>query len=64
MMKADKEGKYYLYVLDFEDGRAYRYHSENQNFGESPEDFLKKAGHNIFQCEYMVTNNKYLEYGN
>lgn len=63
-MRADAEGKYWLFVLDFEDGRAYRYSNTSQDFGGKVEDFIKEAGHNLFQCEYMITNNKYLENGN
>ena len=63
-MKADSFGKYWLWVLDFEDGKVYRYKHDSQDFGGKVEDFIKEAGHNLFQCEYMVTNNKYLENGN
>ena len=63
-MRADAEGKYWLFVLDFEDGRAYRYSNTSQDFGGSIKDFIKEAGHNLFQCGYMITNNKYLENGN
>jgi|TARA_X000001316_G_C919639_1_gene33748 hypothetical protein len=63
-MKADSENKYYLFVLDYEDRKVYRYSHEDILFGGSHEEFLAQAGHTISQVEYMLTNNKYLENGN
>ena len=68
------EQKYvkYIFVLDFTDGKVYRYDisvlctSENEwnPDTESCESFLYGAGHKLNDCEWMVTNNKVIEFGN
>ena len=62
----------YIFVLDFGDGQVYRYDVSalcNESNGwnpdsESCEAFLVGAGHNISNCEWMVTSNKTFEHGN
>ena len=62
----------YIFVLDFGDGQVYRYDVSalcNDSNGwnpdsESCEAFLIGAGHNISNCEWMVTSNKTFEHGN
>ncbi len=50
----------YIWVLDFTDGKVYRY-DINTEWGwtpdnESCEDFLIEQGHKIQNCEWMLTN--------
>ena len=60
----------YIWVLDFEDGKVYRYnigniktlmsmgfeyHSWNPDH-EACEEFLTDSGHNLTNCEWMVTS--------
>ncbi len=51
----------YIWVLDFEDGKVYRYnigfeyHSWNPDH-EACEEFLTESGHNLTNCEWMVTS--------
>ena len=62
----------YIFVLDFTDGKVYRYdisalctkENEWNPDTESCESFLYGAGHQIINCEWMVTNNKRLIKGN
>lgn len=67
----------YIFVLDFLDGKVYRYDisalCNDKNWSspnywnpdsESCEAFLIGAGHNIGNCEWMVTSEKTIEYGN
>ena len=62
----------YIFVLDFNDGKVYRYNvralcnKENEwnPDHESCEAFLLGAGHRLGDCEWMVTNNENIEYGN
>ena len=68
------EQKYvkYIFVLDFNDGKVYRYTisslcTEENNWNpdsESCEAFLYGAGHRVNDCEWMVTSSKSIEYGN
>lgn len=68
------EQKYvkYIFVLDFNDGKVYRYTisslcNEENNWNpdsESCEAFLYGAGHRVNDCEWMVTSSKSIEYGN
>tara|TARA_A100000164_G_scaffold375176_1_gene409655 strand:- start:695 stop:973 length:279 start_codon:yes stop_codon:yes gene_type:complete len=68
------EQKYvkYIFLLDFTDGKVYRYDisslctDENKwnPDTESCEAFLYGAGHKVNNCEWMVTSNKNIEYGN
>jgi len=72
-----KQGPMYIFVLDFVDGKAYRYDvsalCNEQNWsspgywnpdGESCEAFLVGAGHNISNIEWMVTNEEFILCGN
>ena len=62
----------YIFLLDFTDGKVYRYdisslcNEENKwnPDSESCEAFLYGAGHKVNDCEWMVTNEKNIEYGN
>ena len=55
----------YIWVLDFEDGRVYRYKISGNYFEiypydwnpdhEACEEFLTESGHNLTNCEWMVT---------
>ena len=62
----------YIFLLDFTDGKVYRYDisvlcTEENKWNpdiESCESFLYGAGHKVNNCEWMVTNNKNIEYGN
>ena len=62
----------YIFVLDFNDGKVYRYNitklcneeNELNPDHESCEAFLLGAGHRLGDCEWMVTYYKTLEYGN
>ena len=62
----------YIFLLDFTDGKVYRYdisslcHEQNawNPDSESCESFLYGAGHKVNDCEWMVTENKTIEYGN
>ncbi len=60
----------YIWVLDFEDGKVYKYNIgniktlmamgfENNDWNpdsESCEEFLTESGHNLTNCEWMVTS--------
>ena len=62
----------YIFVLDFTDGKVYRYdisllctkENEWNPDSESCESFLYGAGHKVNDCEWMVTKSKTIEYGN
>ena len=62
----------YIWLLDFNDGKVYRYdisalcNDENKwnPDTESCESFLYGAGHSVNDCEWMVTEQKNVEYGN
>ena len=62
----------YIFVLDFNDGKVYRYNikalcNEENEWNpdhESCEAFLHGAGRCVKDCEWMVTNNENIEYGN
>ena len=62
----------YIWLLDFNDGKVYRYdisalcNDENKwnPDTESCESFLYGAGHRVNDCEWMVTEQKNVEYGN
>ena len=68
---ADESAKY-IFLLDFTDGKVYRYDisvlcTEENKWNpdtESCESFLYGAGHKVNDCEWMVTNNDKIEYGN
>ena len=72
-----KEATMYIFVLDFLDGKAYRYDVSklcNDKNWSSPgywaiqceecEAFLMGAGHSLGNIEWMVTNKPNIEYGN
>ena len=71
IMFADERAKY-IFLLDFTDGKVYRYDisvlctDENKwnPDTESCESFLYGAGHKVNDCEWMVTNQETFEYGN
>ena len=56
----------YIWVLDFEDGKVYRYKISANYFETYPhdwnpdheacEEFLTESGHNLTNCEWMVTS--------
>tara|TARA_R100001460_G_scaffold98617_1_gene141543 strand:+ start:1457 stop:1762 length:306 start_codon:yes stop_codon:yes gene_type:complete len=62
----------YIFLLDFNDGKVYKYdisvlcRKENEwnPDTESCETFLELAGHSVNDCEWMVTTNGNIEYGN
>ncbi len=68
---ADEPAKY-IFLLDFTDGKAYRYdisslcNKENEwnPDTESCEAFLYGAGHKLNNCEWMVTNQEFIQRGN
>ncbi len=68
---ADESAKY-IFLLDFTDGKVYRYDisvlcTEENKWNpdtESCESFLYGAGHKVNDCEWMVTNNNKIQYGN
>ncbi len=67
-----KEISKYIFLLDFTDGKVYRYDisslcDEKNNWNpdsETCEAFLYGAGHKVNDCEWMVTNSKHIENGN
>jgi hypothetical protein len=71
IVRADESAKY-IFLLDFTDGKVYRYdisvlctkENEWNPDTESCEAFLYGAGHKLNDCEWMVTNNKGIEFGN
>ena len=71
IITADESVKY-IFLLDFTDGKVYRYDisvlcTEENKWNpdtESCESFLYGAGHKVNDCEWMVTNNNKIEYGN
>ena len=62
----------YIFVLDFNEGKVYKYNiramcnegNEWNPDSESCEAFLLGAGHKLSDCEWMVTSNEDIEYGN
>ena len=56
----------YIWLLDFEDGNVYRYKISADHFETYPhdwnpdhercEEFLTESGHNLTNCEWMVTS--------
>ena len=47
----------YVFVLDFEIGYVYRYDVFFRD-AEKIEEYLTELGHNIGNCEWMLTRNK------
>ena len=62
----------YIFLLDFNDGKVYRYnisslcHEQNawNPDSEACEAFLYGAGHKLGDCEWMVTSTSGIEFGN
>ena len=52
--------KTYIFVLDFSDGKCYRY-NYSSHFGRVKE-FITEAGHSMSDCEYMITKNPIVMY--
>ena len=50
------KGRKYVYVLDYEDGRVYRYDVWLDD-SEKIEDYLTDMGHSMSNCEWIVTTN-------
>ena len=46
----------YLFILDFEDGKVYRYNIEG-SYQVNLEDFIIEAGHSLSNVDWMTTNN-------
>ncbi len=67
-----KDVSKYIFLLDFTDGKVYRYdisalcnkHNAWNPDSESCESFLYGAGHKVNDCEWMVTTEKTFEHGN
>tara|TARA_B100002019_G_scaffold193951_1_gene167880 strand:- start:373 stop:561 length:189 start_codon:yes stop_codon:yes gene_type:complete len=47
----------YVFVLDFEIGYVYRYDVFTRD-AEKIEEYLTELGHNVGNCEWMLTRNK------
>ena len=47
----------YVFVLDFEIGYVYRYDVFTRD-AEKIEEYLTELGHNVSNCEWMLTRNK------
>ncbi len=55
----------WVFIMDFTDGKAYRYDvSDLADDSEVIEAFLHGAGHQLFNCEWMVTKHKDFINGN
>ena len=52
-----KKGRKYIYVLDFEDGRVYRYDVWLDD-SEEIESYLTDMGNSIGKIEWMITKFK------
>jgi len=67
-----KDVSKYIFLLDFTDGKVYRYDisslCDEKNAwnpdSETCEAFLYGAGHKVNDCEWMVTTSKNIEHGN
>ena len=53
----EKKGRKYVYVLDYVDGRVYRYDVWIDD-SEKIEDYLSDMGHSIGSIDWMVTKFK------
>ena len=51
------KGKKYVFVLDYVDGRVYRYDVWFDD-SEKIEEYLYDMGHSLGNCEWMVTRFK------
>lgn len=58
----------FIFVLDFIDGNVYRYYIGNDNHwnpdDETIYDFLTELGHNVNNCQFMVTSESEVVYNN
>ena len=45
----------YLFILDFEDGKVYRYRIDGKIY-EDFEDFIVEMGHSLSNVDWMTTN--------
>jgi hypothetical protein len=46
----------YLFILDFEDSKVYRYKIDGKLYGDL-EDFIIEMGHSLSNVDWMTTNN-------
>ena len=46
----------YLFILDFEDSKVYRYKIDGKIY-EDFEDFIVEMGHSLSNVDWMTTNN-------
>lgn len=58
----------YVFVLDFEIAKVYRYQVGTKNLGENwdtekIEEYLTDLGHNLGNIEWMLTRNKKINKG-
>ena len=53
----EKKGRKYVFVLDYVDGRVYRYDVFTRD-AEKIEEYLCDLGHNPANIEWMLTRNK------
>tara|TARA_Y100001970_G_C14146499_1_gene810139 strand:- start:217 stop:405 length:189 start_codon:yes stop_codon:yes gene_type:complete len=61
-MKTKKvKGMKYLFVLDFLDGRVYKYNVRGLSTYEH-EDYLVELGHSLSNIEWMITDNDIIIY--
>ena len=51
-----RPNKMYLFVLDFTNGKVYRYNIEGK-VQEDFEDYIIEQGHSLSNIEWMTTNN-------
>ncbi len=54
-MNNEKNKKTFIFVLDFEDGKCFKYSYKQENDGNIST-FLREAGHNLLLIEYMITD--------
>jgi len=47
----------YLFILDFTDGKVYRYNMEAVEWTYNFEDFIVTEGFSLSNVEWMTTNN-------
>ena len=71
-MKLEAEHAKYIFLLDFNDGKVYKYDisalcNDKNKWNpdtDSCEAFLYGAGHKLNSCEWMVTSEDNIKYGN
>tara|TARA_R100001443_G_scaffold107419_1_gene117293 strand:- start:2 stop:178 length:177 start_codon:yes stop_codon:yes gene_type:complete len=47
----------YLFILDFTDGKVYRYNMKDKVWFDDFEDFIVTEGFSLSNVEWMATNN-------